>query len=123
MTKIVKPIAFGLVVIVIAALLALRDSSVSKIPPVPTTVIEQDSSGKSYSLADISQHGSETSCWTIINGGVYDLSDWIGKHPGGKRAILSICGKDGSGAFNAQHGGAQLQQDILKGYKIGVLSK
>ena len=76
-----------------------------------------------YTLADIAQHGGRSSCWSTINGGVYDLTAWIPKHPGGEQAILSICGIDGSAKFNRQHGGAALQQQILAGFKIGALSK
>ena len=76
-----------------------------------------------YTLADIAQHGGRSSCWSTINGGVYDLTAWIPKHPGGEQAILSICGIDGSARFNAQHGGASLQQQILAGFKIGTLAK
>lgn len=75
-----------------------------------------------YSIADVSQHNSRTSCWSSINGNVYDLTSWIPKHPGGEQAILSICGKDGSEKFNKQHGGAAKQAAVLAGFKIGVLS-
>src|SRR4051812_31804730 len=74
-----------------------------------------------YTLDEVSKHPNATSCWSAINGGVYDLTDWIAKHPGGSEAILSICGKDGSEAFNAQHGGQQKQADILATFKIGEL--
>lgn len=56
-------------------------------------------------MADVARHASASSCWTAIDGNVYDLTDWIGQHPGGQRAILSLCGKDGSAAFDGQHGG------------------
>ncbi len=74
-------------------------------------------------LADIAKHADRSSCWSTINGGVYDLTAWIPKHPGGEQAILSICGIDGSARFNAQHGGASLQQKILAGFKIGTVSQ
>jgi hypothetical protein len=57
-----------------------------------------------------------------INGGVYDLTAWISKHPGGERAILSICGKDGSAAFNDQHGGQRRPANELSGFKIGTIA-
>ncbi len=85
--------------------------------PTPT------SSGiPSYTLAQIAKHNGMTSCWTAINGTVYDLTNWIAQHPGGEAAILSICGKDGSVAFNNQHGGQMKQQEILKTFKIGLLT-
>ena len=74
-----------------------------------------------YTLADVAKHSGETSCWSAINGNVYDLTSWIPQHPGGPEAILSICGKDGSDKFNQQHGGIQRQAMILAGFKIGVL--
>lgn len=73
-------------------------------------------------LAEVSAHSSRTSCWSAINGNVYDLTSWIPKHPGGEQAILGICGIDGSSKFNGVHGGAARQAAILAGFKIGVLA-
>ena len=75
----------------------------------------------SYSLADVATHKDGTSCWTTINGGVYDVTSWINQHPGGQEAILSLCGKDGSSTFTDQHGGQMRQEQELAGFKIGVL--
>lgn len=75
----------------------------------------------SYSRAQVATHNSSSSCWTIVNRGVYDLTAWISGHPGGSGAILSICGKDGSEDFNEQHGGDGGPEKILAGFKIGVL--
>lgn len=74
-------------------------------------------------LADIAKHSDAQSCWSAINGNVYDLTSWIPQHPGGPQAILSICGIDGSGAFNAMHGGRPRQAMILAGFKIGTLAQ
>lgn len=74
-----------------------------------------------YTLTDVSSHNSASSCWSAINGKVYDLTAWVNSHPGGKPAILMICGKDGSPLFNTQHGGASRPQSILSDYFIGLL--
>ena len=76
---------------------------------------------KSYTLADVAKHNNASSCWSAINGNVYDLTSWISKHPGGQQAILSICGIDGSAAFNDQHGGQSRPANELAGFSIGVL--
>lgn len=76
---------------------------------------------KSYSLAAVRKHGTATDCWSAVNGGVYNLTSWIAKHPGGASAILSICGRNGSAAFNRQHGGSAKVAAILKPYRIGRL--
>lgn len=75
----------------------------------------------SYSMADVATHKDGTSCWTTINGGVYDVTSWINQHPGGPEAILSLCGKDGSSAFTNQHEGQMRPEQELAGFKIGVL--
>ncbi len=79
--------------------------------------------GKTYTLAQISTHRDASSCWTTINGGVYDVTTWINQHPGGPEAILSLCGKDGSDAFNGQHGGQARPASELATFKIGILAK
>lgn len=74
-------------------------------------------------MTEISTHNSAASCWSTINAVVYDLTGWIRSHPGGEGAILSICGGDGSAAFNGQHGGQGSAQNVLDGFKIGTLQQ
>lgn len=76
-----------------------------------------------YTMADVAGHNSRSSCWTAINGGVYDVTKWITQHPGGQQAILSLCGTDGSDAFNGQHGGQRRPASELAAFKIGVLAQ
>lgn len=87
------------------------------------TTSKQTSSPSGYTLAEIAAHATAASCWSAINGTVYDLTSWISQHPGGEGAILSICGKDGSAAFNNQHGGQSRPEKILATYKIGLLAQ
>src|SRR5690242_3032626 len=69
--------------------------------PVPST--SQNSNKKTYTLAEVATHKNNSSCWTAINGKVYDLTSWINRHPGGPERILNICGTDATDAFNIQH--------------------
>ncbi len=89
-------------------------------PPTNTTTPPANNS-TSFTMLTISAHNSATTCWSAVNGGVYDLTNWVNSHPGGKAAILMICGKDGSALFNTQHGGASKPASILAKYKIGTL--
>lgn len=75
-----------------------------------------------YSTSDLAKHATKTSCWTAIDGEVYDLTDWISKHPGGPGVIEAICGADGSAAFTGQHGGQSRPAGYLAGYHIGTYS-
>lgn len=93
-------------------------STPAKTPKVTSTEkpIEKASS---ISIAEVAAHASRTSCWSTINGNVYDLTSWIPKHPGGEEAILKICGKDGSSKFNGKHGKDAGKIAVLSGFKIG----
>jgi len=83
------------------------------------------SEGKDFlvpvSFAEVAKHSSKESCWTVIDGFVYDLSSWIAQHPGGERAILSLCGQDGTERFNKQHGEFNQALNVLKGLRFGIL--
>lgn len=83
--------------------------------PTPAT------SAAGYTLADVAKHGDQKSCWSVVDGTVYDLTDWINQHPGGAQRILGMCGKDASRAFNAQHGGQGRAERELATFKIGPL--
>ena len=74
-----------------------------------------------YTMADVSTHNSISSCYSVVSGSVYDLTMWINLHPGGKGAILSMCGTDGTSAFMNQHRGKSKFMTILARYKIGTL--
>lgn len=74
-----------------------------------------------YSLLEVEKHNSKESCWTVIRKEVYDLTNWISKHPGGEKAILDICGKDGTVLFENQHAGQDKPESTLLQFKIGQL--
>lgn len=74
-----------------------------------------------YTMTQVAAANTETTCWTVIDGTVYDLTKWINKHPGGQENIVSICGIDGTQAFNSQHAGQGRPERILATYKIGAL--
>lgn len=93
----------------------------SPTPPPSTTPTPSAPAMPRYSLAQVGSHGSPGSCWAVINGGVYDLTDWISQHPGGGDPVRAICGKDGSSAFNRQHGRDVRPQQFLAQYRIGTL--
>jgi hypothetical protein len=76
-----------------------------------------------YTMAKVKENNSATSCWSLINGNVYDLTKWINSHPGGASAIKGICGRDGSSNFNGRHGGQSNPAENLAGYLLGPLAK
>lgn len=78
---------------------------------VKTTTAKVDVNNKTdssspiyYSLVEVATHNSESNCWTVVKGKVYDLTAMISTHPSGKSDILKICGIDGTNLFQREHG-------------------
>lgn len=88
----------------------------------PATSTEQPSTtDKTFTAAEVAKHADASSCYAIVGGNVFDLTSWINQHPGGARAILGLCGTDGTAAFTKQHGSNEKAQKALASFKIGVL--
>ncbi len=88
--------------------------------PSPTPEV---TTASGYTMAKVKENNSATSCWSLINGNVYDLTKWINSHPGGSSAIKGICGRDGSSNFNGRHGGQSNPAENLAMYLLGPLAK
>ena len=82
-----------------------------------------DPASTGYTMERVKANGTSSSCWTVINGYVYDLTKWIGSHPGGSGAITSLCGTDGTSEFLAMHRGQGKPEARLSGYALGKLEK
>lgn len=76
-----------------------------------------------YTMAQVQTHNSASTCWSVIDGNVYDLTAWIGRHPGGKEAIVSMCGKDASAAFHDQHGTKRKEMELLATMRLDILAQ
>ena len=76
-----------------------------------------------YTMERVKANGTTSSCWAVISGNVYDLTKWIGSHPGGSGAIASLCGTDGTSEFLAMHRGQNKPEARLAGYLLGPLAK
>jgi hypothetical protein len=85
--------------------------------PTPTPTIA------GYTMSQVKANNSAKSCWTVVDGVVYNLTSWISSHPGGAGAILFLCGTDGTNAFKAQHENQARPAVRLDGYKLGPLNK
>lgn len=83
--------------------------------PTPTPTVRE------YTRADVAQRNTPSNCWSIVDGNVYDLTSWIGAHPGGPGVIRALCGVDGSAMFKSQHGKSARPNSILESYLLGPL--
>jgi len=89
--------------------------------PTPTPTPTPSIAG--YTMAQVKANNSAKSCWTVVDGFVYNLTSWISSHPGGAGAILFLCGTDGTNAFKAQHENQARPAVRLDSYKLGPLNK
>lgn len=59
--------------------------------------------------------------WLIIDNVVYDMSDFIGMHPGGATVLINYCGLDATQGFMKVHQGHSEIEAIRDMYEIGVV--
>ena len=50
----------------------------------------------SFTREEVFQHRKKDDCWIILHGEVYNVTSWLGKHPGGARLLLHYGGEDAS---------------------------
>lgn len=82
--------------------------------PTPTQI-----NVKTFTRADVALHNTESDCWTLVDGKVYDLSSWLPQHPGGGSLLLGMCGGDGAVVLRSHHNSDQ--DYALTQYYIGDL--
>lgn len=61
------------------------------------------SSGGGYTMAEVAKHNTASDCWVVLGGKVYDVTNFLDDHPGGKRAITLYAGKDATEEFDMLH--------------------
>jgi cytochrome b involved in lipid metabolism len=92
--------------------------------PASASITSTPSTATAYTLAQVAENNSKSSCWTIIDGNVYDITKYVPNHPGGEEQILKICGKDGTALFakpmEHKEGDAS---GVLTEFQIGILTK
>jgi tetratricopeptide (TPR) repeat protein len=72
-------------------------------------------------LDEVKKHNSADDCWSIIDGNVYDLTNWVESHPGGNERITAICGKDGTSSFLGKHSNSNSAKSQLNRFELGKL--
>jgi len=124
-------IGLGLFVAVGVGVLYLNQNYVQKNKPVnkvqitTETTMPKTNTSLPINSSEVAKHNSPQDCWIILEGVVYDLSNFSEKHPGGAKAITNSCGTDGSNVFNTRGGKGPhpvSAQETLKNFEVGKLS-
>ena len=62
---------------------------------------------------EVARHATASDCWVIIDDRVFDVTEFLEEHPGGKHVILSRAGTDATQAYDAVH-----SRDLLAKYDV-----
>lgn len=91
------------------------------VPPVNNEPPVTEPSG--ISLSELSAHNERADCWIGYKGKVYDITDFVPKHPGGASKITPYCGtaSEFEKAFTKQHGTSQVSKLVKEGTLMGDL--
>ena len=101
---------------------AVWPSRVDAAAATPAVSASPTGTDAALTMAAVARHDSRSSCWTVIDGNVYDVTHWISRHPGGAGVIEALCGIDASAGFTTQHGGQGEPNATLSSYKLGALA-
>jgi len=77
---------------------------VSPIATHPPRIRINDVMTEQYTTAQIAEHKSEENgLWIIVDGSVYDVTNFLADHPGGPKILKRSAGKDASKSFWKYH--------------------
>lgn len=67
----------------------------------------------------MARHTSKESCWVILYGNVYDVTDFLADHPGGSKIILKLAGKDCTEEYDPIHPPGTIEDNLKPEAKLG----
>lgn len=78
-----------------------------------------DTQAVKLSGGEVGKHNSRESCWVIIHGRAYDVTEFLPEHPGGAKIILKYAGKDASDEYDPIHPPDTLDKFLDKKFHLG----
>mmetsp|Transcript_42978 Transcript_42978/g.102420 ORF Transcript_42978/g.102420 Transcript_42978/m.102420 type:complete len:668 (+) Transcript_42978:95-2098(+) len=100
------------------------DEHPASVPEFQQKVIHEPGTSaisKNIPLSEVNRHITPHDCWVALNGKVYDLSEFMDRHPGGPTTILAWAGKDASKFFNDIHKGVKIDAYLRPESYLGTL--
>lgn len=82
----------------------------------PFTPLAGNEEAKMFTEEEVAKHNTSGDLWLIINGKVYDFTDYFLLHPGGE-AILRNAGKDSTVGFSKSHHPARVWDMVRSIFK------
>ncbi|KAI8843019.1 Oxidoreductase, molybdopterin-binding domain-containing protein [Chytridium lagenaria] len=101
--------------------------AVAPIAPVPVEEVKVDEDDEQemliwpeFTMEELSKHTTDDDCWIVVNGNVYDCTEFMEDHPGGASSILLSAATDATEDFTTIHSPKAFE--MLKKYFIGTIS-
>lgn len=75
--------------------------------------------GEMIPWSEVEKHNTRDDKWIVIDGEVYDVTQWARKHPGGSRIISHYAGEDATEPFVAFHKNRDFVRKHMPAYRVG----
>jgi len=76
-----------------------------------------------WTLAELERHNTPQDLLLAVRGGVYDLTRFADKHPGGRKMLHLAAGRDATVLFECYHPDTSKVEPVLAKYKVGELTR
>ncbi|KAL4786727.1 FMN-dependent dehydrogenase-domain-containing protein [Aspergillus varians] len=76
---------------------------------------------KVFDAAEVAKHNTKESCWVILYGKVYDVTDFLSEHPGGSKIILKLSGQDATEEYDPIHPPGILEENLKPEAFLGTV--
>lgn len=107
----------------------LSHLSISKSPRldiVPPSVLQTHGNfinmETTYTLEQVAEHNTPDDCWIIVEGTIYNVTDYAKKHPGGRWILYNDGGKDLTEGFLLRHHSV-VAKEAMKDLVVGQLAE
>ncbi|KAL4805206.1 FMN-dependent dehydrogenase-domain-containing protein [Aspergillus unguis] len=78
---------------------------------------------KVFDAAEVAKHNTKESCWVILYGKVYDVTDFLSEHPGGSKIILKLSGQDATEEYDPIHPPGILEENLKPEAFLGTVDE
>ncbi|KAI1772933.1 FMN-dependent dehydrogenase-domain-containing protein [Hypoxylon cercidicola] len=85
--------------------------------------INKEPEPRPVSVDELSHHRQLHDLWLVIDGVVWDFSQFAAEHPGGAAVIAQHAGRDASAAYNEVHPPSLVKTTLPASCRVGVLDR
>ncbi len=113
-------------IVIVGVLLGYYTEVYQRNAPVPRSTAaisngSQTASSTSFTLSPetVAKHSTAGDCWMIIENKVYNVTQYLALHPGGRSIMIPFCGADATQAFLTKAGQGTHSQNAVQ--QLGAL--